>query len=151
MFLCKCIRRCYNNNKLRHVDKTVPLFTLDKKIYRAKVVDVYDGDTIKVVILFHGTPTKFSVRMSGYDSPELRTKNLEEKSAAIKARDFLKSKIDDKIVELHCGKFDKYGRLLGTIFYNDQNINELMIQTNHGYRYHGKTKIKFKTNQICVF
>ena len=83
--------------------------------------------------------------MSGYDSPELRTKDEEEKKAAIIARDVLKNKILNKIVDIHCGKFDKYGRLLGNIYYNKTNINEWMITNNYGYIYNGGTKIKFNS------
>ena len=143
MFLCKCFTNCYNTNRLNKADKNIPLFTLNGCKYKAKVVDVYDGDTIKIVILFHNKLTKFSLRMNGYDSPELRTKNAKEKEAAIAARDFLISQIQNKIVDLHCDKFDKYGRLLGTVFYNKQNINELMIENKHGYRYNGGKKRPF--------
>ena len=110
-YLCCFCKQRNEINKLKAADNSIPLFSLNNHKYKAKVVNVYDGDTIKVVILFHNKLTRFSLRMTGYDSPELRTKNQNEKAAAIKARDALSSKINNKIIDLHCGKFDKYGRL----------------------------------------
>lgn len=147
--ICKCFgstkKKQLTINDLEGVDNKIPLFSLDGQIHQAKVVNIYDGDSIKVVIILNNTLTRFTIRMSGYDSPELRTKNEEEKKAGIKARDILKNKILNKIVVLHCGKFDKYGRLLGYIFVNNTNINEWMISNNYGYRYDGGTKVQFKS------
>lgn len=128
---------------LNKADNNIPLFSLDGTQFKAKVVNVYDGDTIKVVIIFNNKLTRFNIRMSGYDSPELRTKDEEEKKAGIIARDVLKNKILNKIVDIHCGKFDKYGRLLGYIYYNKKNINDWMISNKYGYVYNGGTKQKF--------
>ena len=50
---------------------------------------------------------------------------------------------DSQLVYLKCGKFDKYGRLLGTIFLNEHDtvsVNELMVNNGYGYEYHGGTK-----------
>ena len=143
-YLCCFCKQRNEINKLKAADNSIPLFSLNNQKYKAKVVNVYDGDTIKVVILFNNKLTRFSLRMTGYDSPELRTKNQNEKAAAIKARDALSSKINNKIIDLHCGKFDKYGRLLGTVYLKNLNINQWMIDNNYGYEYDGGTKQQFK-------
>lgn len=52
----------------------------------ARVVAVYDGDTMTVVLPFHGTPTKFAVRMAGIDTCEMRSKNAMCKELAVRAR-----------------------------------------------------------------
>jgi endonuclease YncB( thermonuclease family) len=47
------------------------------------------------------------------------------------------------LVYIRCGKFDKYGRLLGDIFINKKDkisVNELMVANGYGYKYHGGTK-----------
>ena len=52
----------------------------------------------------------------------------------------------NKVIEVHCGDFDKYGRVLGTIYVNEsdeQSINDLMIANGHGYAYDGGTKKSF--------
>ena len=65
---------------------------------------------------------------------------------AIHARNYLKSLImnDNQLVYVKCGEFDKYGRLLGTIFINKKDkvsVNEMMINNNFGYVYDGGTKL----------
>ena len=88
--------------------------------------------------------------MNGYDTPEMRpSKKLpdrdEIKKKAIESRDYLKSLIfnNEQLVYIKCGEFDKYGRLLGEIYINendDESVNSLMIKNGHGYEYHGGTK-----------
>ena len=124
------------------VDDKTGQFNFDGEEKICKVVKVYDGDTIHVVFLFNKQMTRWTVRMTGYDSPEMKSKNKDEKVAALAARDYLSSEIQEKIVILKCGKFDKYGRLLGTIIHDRQNMNEKMISLGHGYVYDGGTKKK---------
>ena len=143
-----CITNCILNNTN---DKKIKKFTLKGKTYRAKVVDIYDGDTITVLIRYRLKTIKFKVRMLGYDSPEMRPlwnnpNRFEIKKSAIKAKIALQNKIINKIVNLECGDFDKYGRLLGTVYINGGlcessiNINQWMIYNGFGYKYNGGTK-----------
>lgn len=92
------------------------LFSLDGQTVVAKVVKVYDADTIHIVFPVFGKLMKFKTRFIGIDSAEIRSKNPDEKIHAKKARDILKSKIHDKLVRVECGEFDKYGRLLVKVF-----------------------------------
>ena len=113
--------------------------------YTCKVVDVYDGDTITISILNNCTIQKYKLRMYGYDSPEKKNKKtLVNRSIEIanarKAKDFLKELVYNKICTVDIMGFDKYGRLLGTLFSNNININEYMVQNGHGYEYFGGTK-----------
>jgi len=90
--------------------------------------------------------------MLGYDSPEMKpslkhdNRDIEMESAR-QAKEALKEHIYNKIVILHCDKFDKYGRLLGTIYTCGTccnppiNINEWMIENKYGYPYDGGTKL----------
>jgi endonuclease YncB( thermonuclease family) len=130
-------------------DDTVQLFSLDKQIHSAKIVRVYDGDTCFAVFKLHNELVKFKIRMEGYDSPEMKpsleNKNREkEKKDAQKAKEELEKLVLNKVITLHCGKWDKYGRLLGTIYIADYiNVNELMIKNGFGYVYDGGTKKTF--------
>jgi endonuclease YncB( thermonuclease family) len=65
----------------------------------ARVVGVYDGDTMTVVLPFHGTPTKFAVRISGIDTCEMRSKNAACKAMAVQAR--------RRVLELVVGNSDE--------------------------------------------
>jgi endonuclease YncB( thermonuclease family) len=130
-------------------DGSLPLFTLDKRVFDSKIVRVYDGDTCFAVFKLDKEYVKFKIRMEGYDSPEMKpaldSKNREcEKKSAQRSKEELEKRVLNKIVKLHCGKWDKYGRLLGTIFIDNININEYMINNGFGYVYGGGTKKEFK-------
>ena len=139
-------------SKLKSADKKTNKFTLNNLIKICKVVDVYDGDTCRVVFNHNGEINKWNIRMNGYDTPEIRpSKKLENrdeiKKKAIESRDYLKSLImnEEQLVYLHCYGFDKYGRLLGEIYINKddkESVNEMMIKNNYGYVYDGGTKKK---------
>ncbi len=111
-----------------------------------KVVKVYDGDTITIVATLdfgvYQSPQlyKFSVRLNGIDTPELKTKNENEKRLAIIARDELKKQLDNKIVELKNVSLEKYGRLLAEVYVGDINVNEWMITNGYAVKYDGGTK-----------
>ncbi len=127
-----------------------PLFTLEGQEFDAKVVKIYDGDTIHVVFPFKGEVTRWKIRMEGYDSPEIKSKNPEEKIAANVAKEALINKIGNNRVKLVCGKFDKYGRLLGTIFLGNDNVNTWMISEGYGYPYDGGTKMIFEPPSVMI-
>ena len=125
------------NKILLSLDATTPIFSLDGMDFQAKIVDVHDGDTVKAV---------FKV-FAHVDTPELRTDDPAEKARALFVRDKLREQILNKIVTLHCLKFDKYGRLLVEINNGQnnsgQNIHEWLIQNKYANLYEGKTKIKY--------
>ena len=127
-------------------NKNTPYFSFDKKEYLCKCVDVYDGDTITVVFKpYPNVPIyKYSIRLLGIDTPEIRTKNLDEKKKGIEVRDILREKILGKIITIKCGKFDKYGRLLANIFdEGGQHINKWLVDNKYAYEYFGGTKRVF--------
>ena len=105
-----------------------------------KVVNVYDGDTITVVCIVNKCPVRWRCRLQGYDAPEMRSKDEEEKQKAILARDFLKEILPKKIFYGKCNGLDKYGRLLLNIKVNNIDISQIMIQKGHAYSYNGGKK-----------
>lgn len=120
--------------------KNTQVFSFKNLKTKAKVIKVYDGDTIWVAFNYQGKYIRIKIRLDGIDTPELRSSNRIEKKKAIDARDYLKRMIDNRIITLHCGKFDKYGRLLGTIYYKNVNINTNMIDVKHAVAYDGGKK-----------
>ena len=118
-----------------------------------KINKVVDGDTIDVTIdLGFDLTKKERVRVAGIDTPEKRTRDLEEKALGIDATNWLKEKLadairgDDELVirtELR-GGVGKYGRLLGWLYIGESNvsINEQMIQLGYAWAYDGGTKKK---------
>lgn len=104
------------------------------------VVKVYDGDTITVVtkLQLEGSPYyKFSIRLAGIDTPEIRGA---DKEAAIAARDALANKIMHKEVEITNIKTEKYGRLLADIHIDGLHINQWLIQEGYAKPYFGGKK-----------
>lgn len=122
----------------------IPKFSFDGISTYAKVTRVYDGDTITIIFPFKNEFIKYSCRIYGIDTPEIRTRDDEEKKRGYAARDFLKSFIENEIVKIDLLKFDKYGRLLAIVYVDINgtytNINNLMIQHNHAKPYFGGTK-----------
>ena len=103
-----------------------------------KIVKVLDGDTIDVLIdLGFDLYKKERVRIAGVDTPEKRTRDLEEKALGIDATNWMKNKLTETIkgdeeltirTELK-GGVGKYGRLLGWLYVGDAtlSLNEQMI------------------------
>ena len=124
------------------VDNKIGLFSLEGQEHRAKVVDVYDGDTIKCVFPIHDTLYRWNCRLTGVDTPELRTRCKTEKVYGYKVRDYLREKILNKMVYVRCGDFDKYGRLLVDIYCDgeDKSVNFWLIDNKYAFVYDGGTK-----------
>lgn len=127
-----------------------------KSCYNFRVVSidkVLDGDTIDVTIdLGFDLYKKERVRIAGVDTPEKRTKDLEEKELGIDATNWMKEKLegaisgDDELTirtEL-VGGMGKYGRLLGWLYIGDAEVslNEQMITEGYAWEYDGGTKKK---------
>ena len=127
-----------------------------KSCYNFRVTEinkVLDGDTIDVTIdLGFDLYKKERVRIAGVDTPEKRTRDLEEKALGIDATNWLKKKLEDTIngdgelsirTEL-VGGVGKYGRLLGWLYIDDSEVslNELMIDEGYAWEYDGGTKQK---------
>ena len=118
-----------------------------------KINKVVDGDTIDVTIdLGFDLYKKERVRVAGIDTPEKRTRDLEEKALGIDATNWLKEKLADAIAgddeltirtELS-GGIGKYGRLLGWLYIGDGDVslNEEMIKLGYAWEYDGGTKQK---------
>jgi len=149
-----CLHKRQILNQLRNATNDVKLSTLDGESYICKVVYVYDGDTVHIVISQNGNLVKYICRLSNIDTPELKvckknrteTSVLNEKNEAIKARNYLIEKItgkkitnpymtrteiksfcetSNKLSFVKCHKFDKYGRLLVEIFENANSVISL--------------------------
>lgn len=127
--------------------------SLDGEQYTARVVQVYDGDTIRVRFKRGRKHEQHRVRMLGYDSAEITGKNRsdEQKRAAILAREALTAMVfnDRQLVKISCGKFDAFGRLLGTIYLLDgTDVNQYMVDNRYGIVYTGGKKIPFNATDF---
>ena len=130
--------------------------------YRCKVVKVIDGDTVDVDIdLGFGVWLhKERVRMFGIDTPESRTRDLEEKKYGLAAKKFLTGMLDDDggiILKTHKDKTGKFGRILGEFIGVHSNeldgemkvfINQLLVDEHHAVAYHGQSKEEIKEQHL---
>lgn len=127
-------------------------FTFQGQTKFGKVIHVYDGDTCKINLFIKDDLYRFTVRLKGYDSPEMKSHDPLEKCCAGISKKALSDLILDRVVLLKCFEFDKYGRLLCQIFIRDEqkhelvDVNDYMIKHKLGYSYHGEKKQAF--NQI---
>jgi endonuclease YncB( thermonuclease family) len=159
---------------------TTNKFSFEGQQFICRVLDVYDGDTITCALPVCGNIYRFSLRLADIDTCEIKSKNEAVREKAYEAKHFLlnnilhHNNIDIKfdkhisradtrdilssnicLVNIYCGTFDKYGRLLAWIFPSsceyilDGNIdndktesfNNKLLTNKLAYYYEGNTKI----------
>jgi|TARA_R110000824_G_scaffold277047_1_gene465354 micrococcal nuclease len=115
-------------------------------------ISVYDGDTIKcdIDLGFSIILRKQSVRSLGINCPEIRTKDEREKALAYEARDQLRHILEDaEVIALQSHGKGKFGRILGTLFADGKNVNDMMIDLGLARAYDGgKRSSWFSTNVL---
>lgn len=120
-----------------------PRFSLEGYEVEAKVVSVYDGDTFTAVfpLPMHADSAayRWSCRITGIDTPELRSKDTGKKEMAYKARDFARALLLDKTIRMSLGPFDKYGRVLCKPYdENGKPVAASMIEAGVALDYDGQ-------------
>jgi endonuclease YncB( thermonuclease family) len=142
----------------------VPFYSLNNLKTYARVADVYDGDTLTLVLKIYGEYYKYKCRLLGIDTAELRKSgDYSPSEKAYEARNYvikyitnihIDSSYNKKMIKdifetksycvlINCGEFDKYGRLLCTVYkdaYEDISLNTLLINEKLAYEYFGGTK-----------
>jgi len=124
------------------------------------VVKVIDGDTVDVDIDlgFDVWLKKQRIRLFGVDTPESRTRDLEEKKYGIRAKNFVKGRLPIGSRQVLRTKLDdsrgKFGRILGEFVIENNNhkedttLNQLLIITNNGVPYFGQSKGEIKAAHL---
>lgn len=134
---------------------------------QARLLETHDGDTMKVAIFKGGKVRKVTVRVAGVDTPEVRSKNPDEKAAGIRARNFVAAwALPDRfqvdgvysesalkaayaetpvMIEIDFQGTDKYARFLGSAYKPGctASLSDLLIANGHAVAYDGGTKAKF--------
>ena len=118
--------------------------------YKCKITRVVDGDTVDVDIdLGFGVwMLKQRIRMYGIDTPESRTRDLEEKKYGLAAKDFLVkwTNAGGLVLKTHKDGKGKFGRILGKFKVHEPNLdryvilNEFMVDNHYAVEYHGQSK-----------
>ena len=109
----------------------------------SKVISVYDGDTFRVNIdsLQPLIGKNIPIRLEGVDTPEINGKCQYEKDLALKARDFVRSKLlnaaEIKLKDLQRGK---YFRIVAKVYIDGVSLEEELLQNGLAYQYNGGKK-----------
>lgn len=134
-----------------------------------RVVDIYDGDSVQIVLNDNGRFFRVKCRLSGIDTCEIRSKRAENKRLAYAARNRLASLVTEcsadsfkgasrrvlrdalekspAILHARCGRADKYGRALIKLFSESGDVasgaslGARLVSERLAYRYHGGTKL----------
>lgn len=109
--------------------------------YKAKVVEVTDGDTVVCSVdLGFKIHHYIKLRLADINAPETRTTNLEEKERGLRSKLFLESLILNKEVILKTSYKKTFDRFVGTLYWDDGshciNINQFMVSEGHATPYH---------------
>ena len=113
--------------------------------YKAKLVRVIDGDTVDAEIdLGFSVFVKQRIRLYGINTPESRTRDLEEKERGLAAKQRLTEILGkDFLVETMLNKRGKYGRVLGILHVENEttgertNVNQQLVTEGHAVEYFG--------------
>ena len=126
--------------------------------YRVEIKKVVDGDTVDVDIdLGFGIWMRNErIRLMGIDTPESRTRDLEEKKYGLAAKKVLQNMLDDEggiILKTDKDAEGKFGRILGTFYrtstFADQSINDYLVEKHHAVRYYGQSKDDIKEEHLA--
>lgn len=145
---------------------STPALSLEGLFTPARIVDMYDGDTGTLVMPFKGEYYKFTCRMLGIDTCEMKSKIKENKENAIKARNrvlqlvglptieltspYTRKKVQAMLQEhvtiawVQCHKPDKYGRYLIDMYPTQdktKSIANILVEEKLAYEYFGDTKL----------
>tara|TARA_R110002012_G_scaffold108185_7_gene250667 strand:+ start:172 stop:516 length:345 start_codon:yes stop_codon:yes gene_type:complete len=111
--------------------------------YKAKLDRVVDGDTVDAHIdLGFDITIHKRIRLAGIDTPESRTRDLEEKKRGLASKDKLVELLGDGDFVLESKEVGKYGRVLGTLLVDNININDTLVEEGFAVEYWGGKKKK---------
>ena len=126
-------------------------------VYKAKLDRIIDGDTVDAVIdLGFDVSVHKRIRLAGIDTPESRTRDLEEKERGLASKARLEVMVKGGEFILESKEVGKYGRVLGTLFVEkisednltaepqtiQININETLVREGYAVEYWGGKKKK---------
>jgi endonuclease YncB( thermonuclease family) len=150
-----------NKEDFKQYGGSTPSLSINGLKCYGRLIDVYDGDTVKVILPTFNSYYKFTIRLNGIDTCEIKSKDKILQDNGIKARDRVlelltnnkkNTKKDIKnllesdvfLVWVECFDNDKYGRILANI-YKDKNetksISEILLEEKLAYSYEGKKKL----------
>ena len=121
--------------------------------YNCKIVKVVDGDTadVDIDLGFGVWLKKQRIRFYGIDTPESRTRDLEEKKYGLMAKEMVLAHLpigSTQILRTHKDGVGKYGRILGSFVVGDTTLNQMLIDTHNAVAYFGQSKEDIEDEHI---
>lgn len=143
---------------------TIEKFSFAGQSFYTRIVDLYDGDSYRIVVHVNGSLSYVMTRLLGIDTAEISSKNAVEKGRAVAARDYAlswalkdpaafatKKQIKEAlaktpaIVFVKCLEQDKFGRILVEVFRTrddaEPSLNQQLIDAGHAIQYGGERKV----------
>jgi endonuclease YncB( thermonuclease family) len=119
-----------------------------EKPIKAELIELYDGDTgwfrVKTSDFIKSEYIEVNVRMKGFNAPELKSRRKEtkelEKQAGLICREKMKEKLSSDNVTILFEGIGVYGRFLGKVIVDNNDVSEYMIKNGYGIPYNGKGK-----------
>ncbi len=150
-----------------------PEWTLQGQQLFGRIVDIYDGDTVTIVLPVQGTYYRYQARLEGIDTCEMKSTDPENKKNAIRARNRLmqlcglqcsldtpytrkevRALLEKQVLVVFatCGAFDKYGRLLATLSTDKDSPSfaQILLNEKLAYAYQGETKLTEDEQKIAI-
>lgn len=153
-------------DSFRPYDNKTPIWSLEGRNLWARLVDMYDADTLTIILPLQSGYFRFSSRVFGIDTSEMKSKLSENKATANRARNrmlqlcnvpsidlnkaYTRKEVqsllskDVYLVWVRCRDWDKYGRLMIQVYASEKDTKELgsiLIDENLAYPYYGETKL----------
>jgi micrococcal nuclease len=121
--------------------------------YRCIIIKVIDGDTadVDIDLGFGVWMKKQRIRFYGIDTPESRTRDLEEKKYGLMAKEMVLAHLpigSTQILRTHKDGVGKYGRILGSFVVGDTTLNQMLIDTHNAVAYFGQSKEEIEEEHI---
>ncbi len=153
-------------SRLERCPADVPKLSFAGQSFYSRLYEVYDGDTVKIIIEFTGKWYHISCRLVGIDTPEINSKHAVEKAKAVRARNriahwalprrfavdgvYTKKEVKHAlagecvIIFVKCHEQDKYGRCLVELFRDEherRSLNQQLVDEGFACAYGGGTKV----------
>ena len=127
----------YDSNQQKFINQLIEFGKEDLKMYNYKIKKinkVVDGDTVDLDIdLGFGLTITQRVRLKGINAAETKTLDLEEKSKGLVAKEWLKTELSKQGEwSIQNFKEDKYVRIIGVLYYNNDSISVNQKMLNEG-------------------
>ena len=109
----------------------------------SRVISVYDGDTFRVDIdsLPPIVGKNIPIRLNGVDTPGIQGKCQYEKDLALKARNFVRSKLANaKEIKLTNLQRGKYFRVVADVMIDGDSLERELLENKLAYKYTGGKK-----------